>query len=885
MSIPGIMKEEVKDYEEFFRRAFELSPDAINLNRAHDGLYVLVNEGFINMSGYTREELIGRTSIELDIWADPEDREKLVKVLLESGKMSNLETRFMIKSGEIRYGIISAVLFNLNEVPYILSLTQDITERKNFEDALRESEVKYRRLISLAPDGILLGSHDGLITGVNSSMLKITGRTSDELIGSNINILFSPDELKENPLRYDILDKGELVKRERNIIRPNGSFVPVEMHTMMMPEGTYQMFCQDISDRRKAENELRKLSRAVEQNPSAIVITDPEGIIEYVNPKLCETTGFSKEELIGQNPRIWSSNEKTKKEYQEFWRTIKSGKEWKGEFHNRNKNGELFWESALVSPIKNEKSEIVHFLGIKENITLRKILEEKNRASEERYREMFVANPIPSFIFYEDTLEFIEVNDAAVINYGYSREEFASMTLKDIRPPEDIDAFVNMLKDIWKAPVHNTINRHMRNDRSIFSANVTSHSLPEKYGRKSRLLMCTDITESVKAAEQMKLAKEKAEASDKLKTTFLNNISHEVRTPLNGIMGFVDIITQTDLSEQDKRESVGMLVDSSNRLLNTITNYMDISLLTSGSMSLVIKDFNPVEVIKELFNKYERIYLEKNLRLIMDIPLKYESLYVSSDSELFSKAFSHLLDNAIKFTDYGSIHFGLRNSADHLEFYVKDTGLGINNESQKHIFDPFFKGVHVLTTQSQGSGLGLAIAKGLIELLGGNISMKSEPGTGSTFSFIIPSWNESMKIISVSKEANVIKNQSGNPLILIAEDDETNFFYLNALLKFETNAQVIHASNGREAIDIFKTNPGISLILMDVKMPEIDGLEATRQIKKIRKDIPIIGITAYSMSGDKERILAAGCDGYISKPINKKSLLQKMEEYINLKTV
>ncbi len=878
------MKESIKDNEQFFRKAFDLSPDAINVNRMHDGLYVMVNEGFTNISGYSKEELIGRSSLELNIWADPEDREKLVKGLKESGKLSNLETRFRMKSGEIRHGILSAVLFNIDGIPHILSLTRDITDRKGFEDALKKSEAKYRQLMDLAPDGIMLGSHDGTITGVNSSMLKLTGRTSEELIGFNGEMLFSPEEHKSNPLRYDLLNIGELVKKERNILRPEGTSVPVEMHTTMMPDGTYQTFYHDISERRNAENELRKLSRAVEQNPTAIVITDPGGTIEYVNPKLCETTGYYIEELIGQNPSIWSSYEKSKEEYREFWETIKSGKEWKGEFHNRNKNGELFWESALVSPIKNEKNEITHFLGIKEDITLRKILEEKTISSEKRYREIFVANPIPSFIFYEDTLEFIEVNEAALLNYGYSSDEFAIMTLKDIRPPEDISAFVGMLKDIWKDPIHNTVNRHMRKDRSIFPADITSHSLPEKNGRRSRLMMATDITERVKAAEQMKFAKEKAEASDNLKTTFLNNISHEVRTPLNGIMGFVDIISQPDLTDRDKKESFMMLVESSNRLLDTITNYMDISLLTSGSMSVVIKDFNPVAVMKELFNNYEKLCLEKTLRLVLDIPDHYEELTVSSDGEIFSKAFSHILDNAIKFTDYGSIHFGLRNTSGHLEFYVKDTGLGISQSSLKSIFDPFFKGVHVLSGQSQGSGLGLTIAKGLIELLGGKISVKSDTGKGSTFSFIIPSWSDSLNFLSRTEEPEVLKKQAANPLIMIAEDDETNFFYLNALLKFETNAQVIHASNGREAIDLFKTNPDIAIILMDIKMPEIDGLEATRQIKQLNKEIPIIGITAYSMSGDKERVLAAGCDGYISKPINKKNLLEKIEEYIDLKT-
>jgi PAS domain S-box-containing protein len=874
------MKKPVSQSEEIFQKTLIMSPDAVNINRMSDGLYVSVNEGFTKITGYTKEDVLGKTSAEINIWADPKDRDMLVKKLKSDCKIANLEMKFRMKNGTIRSGLMSAAYIELNGVPHILSITKDITDTKEIEIELNKSEARYRELMELAPDGIMLGSDKGIITRANSRMLKITGRTPDELIGSDITILFSPEELKKSPLRYDLVNAGELVTIERNIQRPDGTSIPVEMHTKMMPDGSYQMFCQDISERRKSEYELRKLSRAVEQSPVSIVITDPSGNIEYVNPKLCETTGYTKAELIGQNPRIWSSHEKSEEEYREFWNTINAGNEWKGEFHNRKKNGELFWERVSVSAIRNEQNEITHFIGIKEDITLRKILEEKTRASEKRYRELFLSNPIPAFIFYEDTLEFIEVNDSAVVNYGYSREEFSSMTLKDIRHPEEIPEFLKTLKLFRPDTFHSDLAHHIRKDGSIFPADVTSYSLPEKNGRRPRLLMAIDISERVRAAEQMKFAKEKAEASDRLKTTFLNNISHEVRTPLNGILGFIDIITQPELSARDRKDSVLMLMESSNRLINTITNYMDISLLTSGNMSVTNNIFIPASIMREIFNNYERICSERNLKLILEIPERYENLSVNSDKEIFQKAVTHLLDNAVKFTERGEIHIGLTDTRDKVEFYVRDDGIGISKDSLDNIFDPFYKGEHLLTRQSEGSGLGLTIAKGMLELIGGTIHVETHEGKGSVFKFTIPSWTPSPEISSSTKN---IKTNVKNPLILVAEDDETNFFYLSALLKFETDADVIHASNGQEAIDMFKENPDISMILMDIKMPEIDGLEATRQIKQIRKDIPIIAITAYSMSGDKERVLAAGCDGYISKPINKVNLFNKMEEFLDLR--
>lgn len=870
------MKDSLKKSEELFEKTFLMSPDAVNINRMSDGLYVLINEGFTAVTGYTKDEISGKTSFDIDIWVNPEDRDLLVRGLKTEGKVTNLETRFRMKSGELRTGILSAVIIDLDCVPHILSWTKDISERKQIENALNDSETRYRELVDLAPDGILLGNHDGIMTGANSNMLRIVGRTLNELVGSDISILFSPEELERVPLKYDILHAGEPVTSERNILRPNGSVVPVETHTKMMPNGSYQLICHDISDRRNSEAELKKLSRAVEQSPAGIVITDPNGTIEYVNPKLCESTGYTKEELIGKNPRIWSSHEKPIEEYREFWITILGGNDWKGVFHNRKKNGELFWESATVSPIKNEKNEITHFLGIKEDITLRKHLEEKTLASEKRYRELFLSNPIPAYIFYEDTLEFIEVNDAAVFNYGYSRDEFSKMTLKDIRHLEDLPAFMDMVKGFGKDEFHTSINPHMRKGGNVFPADISSHALPEKNGRRTRLVMAIDITQRVKAAEQMNLAMEKIEASDRLKTTFLNNISHEVRTPLNEIVGFTELIRQPDLTEREKEDSISMLIESSDRLLNTITNYMDISLLTSGSMTVNNKDFFPQRIFETLYEHYKAITTDKNFELRLDIPLDSEDLSLRSDEEILHKIMSHLLDNAIKFTEKGFVHFGFKRKGYSLEFFVVDTGLGISKNSINTIFDRFIKGDHAPVKQSEGSGLGLPIARGMIEMIGGTIRVESEVGVGSTFSFIIPlSLNIKQESISLPKK---IEKEMNIPLILVAEDDETNFYYLNALLRMETNATVLHASNGREAIDLFRKNPDIGLILMDIKMPGIDGLEATRQIKEINKDVPIIAITAYAMSGDKERVLAAGCDDYLSKPINKKNLLKKMSE-------
>jgi len=638
---------------------------------------------------------------------------------------------------------------------------------------------------------------------------------------------------------------------------------------------------RDISDKVKRENELRKLSRAVEQNPVSIVITNTDGLIEFANQKMCDVTGYSIDELIGRNPSVLSSKRKSQEEYQVLWETIKRGDDWKGEFLNKKKNGELYWESALISPIKNEKDEISHFLGIKEDITSRKLLEESTRESEKRYRELFLNSPIPTYIFDESTLEFIEVNEAAIESYGYSKDEFASMTLRNLRVAEDLPELLESLSKIGKDTFHSTSMRHLKKDGTLFPVEIFSHSLPEKNGRKPRLVTVTDITERILAAQQMNLAKEKAEASDKLKTTFLNNISHEVRTPLNGILGFAEIMSQSILTEEEIKESLSMLHESSNRLLDCITNYMDISLLTSGNLTLSNKDFCPVPFLNKIFERYQPVCAAKKLELYQEIPEKASDIIINSDPEIFNKIVTHLVDNAVKFTRNGHIKIGFNVHDDKLVFFVKDTGIGIKDDALMNIFDRFVKLDTIPSFQTEGSGLGLSIAKGMVEIIRGDIWVESDVNAGSTFFFSVPLRN-SNKQSAANVADKVPFSDVKDASILIAEDDEINYFYLNALLKRETSAKIFYAKNGREAIDIFAANPGISLILMDLKMPVVDGFEATRQIKLINADVPVIAITAYAMAGDEQMVLSAGCDGYLSKPISKDRLLRKISQFVKV---
>ncbi|MCX6220845.1 MAG: response regulator [Bacteroidia bacterium] len=381
--------------------------------------------------------------------------------------------------------------------------------------------------------------------------------------------------------------------------------------------------------------------------------------------------------------------------------------------------------------------------------------------------------------------------------------------------------------------------------------------------------------ELVEKNRELSGAKEKAEASDRLKSSFINNISHEIRTPLNGILGFGQMLTNPDLNEEEKNQYLEILNESSERLIKTVTNFLEISMVSSGNQEMDLKDIHPEFVINDIAKQFYEPCANKNIRFNVEQLPAIQQLKIHSDSLLLTKILRHLLDNAVKFTDSGSITLRVESKENELLFSIKDTGKGISDEGKKLIFNSFMQEDNSYTRSYQGCGLGLSIAKGLIELLGGTIWVESEQNIGSTFFFTIPIRpvaEDRTEITRPDKKENCLKS------ILVAEDDEINFLYINILLK-NPFIQIIRATNGEEAVNLFKAHPEICAVLTDLKMPVMDGYKAARAIKNLRSDVPILAITAYSGNEDKQRALDSGCDEFITKPINKELLLEKLAKY------
>jgi signal transduction histidine kinase len=372
------------------------------------------------------------------------------------------------------------------------------------------------------------------------------------------------------------------------------------------------------------------------------------------------------------------------------------------------------------------------------------------------------------------------------------------------------------------------------------------------------------------------VAKEKAEASDRLKSHFINNISHEIRTPLNGILGFGQILIDPGFSPEEKEQYSEMLNSCSSRLINTVTNFMDISLLTSGNQKVYKKEIKPENLIKEVVSKFKDICDEKMLQLSFSTPSLNDNLKIVTDGDSVSKILYQLIDNAVKFTHDGILTIGYEQKGNNLIFFVRDTGIGISEKNRNRIFDSFIQEDDSNTRRYEGNGLGLSIAKGFVHLLDGKIWLDSEISKGSTFYFSLPCLQQILE--DSSELPHTVISKPRQQTILIAEEDEINFCYFKALLTGDL-INIIHATDGIEALDFCHEHPEIELVLMDLKMIEMDGFETTRRIKSFRPELPVIAITAYSESEDKRKALRAGCDEFLTKPLKKEFLLKKLEDF------
>ncbi|MGE4569694.1 MAG: ATP-binding protein, partial [Bacteroidales bacterium] len=379
--------------------------------------------------------------------------------------------------------------------------------------------------------------------------------------------------------------------------------------------------------------------------------------------------------------------------------------------------------------------------------------------------------------------------------------------------------------------------------------------------------------------EELVDAKEKAEESDRLKSAFLANMSHEIRTPMNGILGFAELLKEPDLSGELQHKYLQIIQKSGARMLSIINDIISISKIESGIIDIHLEETNINQQLQFVYDVLRLDADRKQLNFLFHCDLSDSEAVLQTDSEKLYGILTNLVKNAIKFTDAGTIEFGYTAKEREIEFYVKDTGVGIPKEKQQHIFERFIQADIADTMARQGAGLGLSISRAYVGMLGGQIRVESEEGRGSTFYFTLPCHTrpvaETMnRQSSSSAESDAVRKLN----ILIAEDDEVSEILLTRFIK-KFGKQIFRAVTGIEAVAACREHPDIDVIMMDIRMPEMDGYEATKQIRAFNSEVVIIAQTAHAQSGDREKAIASGCTDYIAKPINRNELHALIERY------
>lgn len=632
----------------------------------------------------------------------------------------------------------------------------DMPDRK-----LIESDERFRQFFENVSSGVAVyeardDGNDFVFSDFNKSAEKIDKIGKNDIIGKSVQ------ECLPGVKKFGLF---EVFQRVWKTGQPEHH--PVSMYederivgwrnnyVFKLPGGEIVAVYDDVTREKQSEEKLKLVFKAIEQNPATVVFTDRDARIEYVNPKFTDLTGYSAKEAIGKNPKIMQSGQMPREFYEELWQTILAGKEWQGEFLNKKKNGELYWERASISPIIDDHGGITNFVAVKE-----------------------------------------------------------------------------------------------------------------------------DITEKKKLWDELVTAKKKAEESDRLKSCFLANISHEIRTPMNGILGFSKLLKEPRLSGKEKEQYIELIHESGKRMLSIINNLIDISRIETGDMSLYPGTTSINEVVENIHASFNKQAQDKGLSFSCKVGLSAKDSVIVTDKARLSQILSHLVGNALKYTNEGSVDFGYKKNSETLEFYVRDTGIGIPQEHQSKVFERFRQVSLDATRDHDGAGLGLSLGKKIVEMLGGTMWLHSSPGKGSSFYFTVPYTGFQDEKAQAKKDKE--EGQSPFPAgftILVVDDDLISRLLLKGVLSGQ-GVKVILAENGKKAVEKVEEEPDIRVVLMDMKMPVMNGYEATSRIKQIRPNLPVIAQTAFADPDERKTAMDAGCNVVLPKPINSEELLAEVMRYV-----
>ncbi len=856
---------------------------------------------------------------------------KLITAILNGESEAEVETTNKTLGGKefdisIKFHVIEGIE---NSLENIIISVEDISKRKNARKKLLKSNQLLKDQFNHTPLAAIMWDADFKVTEWNESANRIFGYTAKEALGKTAYDLIIPVDLKETIAKgwSDLISKRNNLRHTNKNITKSGKIITCDWYNVLIINDAGQVIgvsslADDITDRRASKKQLKKSERKFrnifEKSSDAVLVVKKDELIDCNLAAVKTFKYLNKEDLLNVKlfdlaPKILPDGSKAHDKAQKMMQiAIEEGVN-RFRCHHLRKNGIVFPTEVTITKLEEHNQNSSLHIVIKDisdqvkQETLEDVLYNISKAAltipEFKDFSAYIREELHKIIDCTNFFIALYEKETDMISTPFMVDETDNM--KEFPAYKTLTGYVIKTKkplladyiktgELYESGEANLVGADSKiwlgvpliiGDEVIGAIVVQSYTDEKAYNSNDVNLLefvADQISTTIqrkKVENELQKALVKAKEADKLKSSFLANMSHEIRTPMNGIIGFSELFLKPNLTEEDRKNYAQIVINSSKQLLSIVNDILDISKIEAGAIKLHYENVNINKLLDGLFKFYEPISHKNNINLVCEKGLDNYKSVVHIDKTKLNQVLTNLLSNAFKFTDEGSITFGYEFEGAELQFYVKDTGIGIEKSHQPKIFDRFMQAENNLTKQNKGTGLGLAISKKFVELFGGKIWLNSSE-KGTKVYFTIPYKKAPVPdIASVIEEKISIETVKNKEItILIAEDEIYNMMYMNELFS-ETNFKIIEAENGKQAVEMVQNNPEIDLVLMDIKMPVMNGKEAMQAIKQTHPKLPVIGLSAFAMASDKEDALKEGFHAYLTKPIDKQQLFETIAKF------
>jgi len=874
----------LRESEERFRVLFEQAGDHVMiLDPTAPGGPIIVdaNEAACRVHGYTREELIGQPVARLD-YADHKQEVPARVARVMGGERVVFETVHQRKDGSLLpLEVCAKLVERAGRSPVVFSIERDITERRRVEAELRDSRENYRGLFDTVTEAIFVHDVDGVLLDVNAGAMRLYEQPREAIVGRPMGDLAAPN----------LNDLGVMAAQGQRVFatgrpesfefwgrRHNGeAFLQacITHRGKFFGRDVLITTARDVTSMRRAEAELRKLSRAVEQSPVAVVITDTHGTIEYVNESFCTKSGYARAEVMGRNPRLLQSGRHPPDFFRDMWQVIASGREWHGELCNRRKDGTLFWEDTNISPVFNEAGVVTHYLGVKEDITSRR---ESVQRIEEQAALLNVTHDAIIVVGLDGAVRFW--NRGAARLYGYSEAEVVGQPLLPLVFARETLPAAN---EAWQRIIDQgewggELTQRTEADAKIV-VRVSGILMRDSTGAPHAVLItATDLTES-KRLEAQYLRAQRMESLGSL----ASGVAHDLNNVLTPILVGMEVLRPLAVAQHD-HEIIDLVCDCARRGADIVQQ-----LLVFGRGSDTPRAIVDVAGVLEDLERMMRETFPKNLSLRMKAARPLWS--IEANRTELHQVLLNLCVNARDAMPYGGeltvtaenvevdepfarLH-AMARPGPHVVIRVIDTGTGIAADLREKIFDPFF----TTKPQGQGTGLGLATVLGITQSLGGFVSVDSQEGHGSTFAVFVPAKITAGQTTAATADRHAIEGRG--ELVLLVDDEVAVRTTLQHALQ-NANYRVVMAANGAEALAVYAQNgSAVRLVITDIMMPVMDGAQLLHALRRLADRLPAIAMSGLRESRPELEKLFGKQLRFLGKPFLSEAVLRAARELID----